>query len=268
MIVLVLGATGMLGRDVVATLTDLGHNVLAPTRAELDLTGDFTLPACDRAINCAAYTAVDLAETEPEKARALNANVPARLAKRLGDRLIHVSTDFVFDGSARTPYRPGDPTGPLQVYGQTKLDGESPVLENGGTVVRTSWLFGEHGRCFPRTILNAARAGKPLRVVNDQIGTPTATADLAIALASIVEAGPIGLLHCGGPEVMSWADLAERTLKAAGLDVPIAPVPSTEYPTPARRPAYSALAPGPVALPTIDASLAKAVAIWLRATSP
>ncbi|MBZ0213022.1 MAG: sugar nucleotide-binding protein, partial [Nitrospirae bacterium] len=181
--VCVVGGSGMLGCEVVREAISRGWEVWAPSRGEFDLTDPVSVaqiavaePKFDACINCAAYTAVDRAETERDEALALNALGPAYLATaclQAGTRLVHVSTDFVFDGTASVPYRPGDPTHPLSVYGESKLEGEGPVLGSGGNVVRTSWLFGpERGGGFPGAIVRAARAGRPLRVVADQVGTP------------------------------------------------------------------------------------------------
>ncbi|GMV89654.1 MAG: NAD(P)-dependent oxidoreductase [Chthonomonas sp.] len=251
--VCVVGGSGMLGCEVVREATSRGWEVWAPSRGEFDVTDPVSVaqiavaePKFDACINCAAYTAVDRAETERDEALAMNALGPAYLAAaclQAGSRLVHVSTDFVFDGTASEPYRTGDPTHPLSVYGESKLEGEGPVLGSGGIVVRTSWLFGpERGGGFPGAIVRAARAGKPLRVVADQVGTPTYAPDLARLLVEMVaqNAAP-GLYHAAGPEVLTWHAFAVRAVRACGLDVEVQPIATSDWPTAAHRPAYSAL---------------------------
>lgn len=258
--VLVVGASGMLGHDVVGELRTRGHEVDAPSSTELDLTDVESVARLPErgpyrwVLNCAAYTAVDRAESEPDAAANLNALGPRYLAMACalaGCRLLQVSTDYVFDGEKTTGYTEADPTNPLQVYGLTKRDGEENVLSTGAQalVVRTAWLYGLHGRCFPRSILEAWRAGKPLRVVDDQVGTPTYTPELARTLADLVEADPeTGIYHAGGPEPMSWYEFALRTLKSfakvSGSDVPIEiePISTSQWLTPARRPRSTVLA--------------------------
>lgn len=253
--VLVPGAAGMLGRAVVAELTARGHEVLATTRAELDLgdplaaaglaAGEFG--AIGAVINCAAYTAVDKAESDPQSAFDANGLGPSYLGmacQELGAALIHVSTDFVFDGSSPSPYAEDDETNPLSEYGRSKLYGEKALAGNPrARVVRTSWLFGD-GPCFPRTMVNAYRAGKRLRVVADQRGNPTYAPDLARVLVDLLERDAFpGIYHAAGPETMTWHDLALRAIRAAtGDSAEIEAVTTAEYPTPAVRPKNSALA--------------------------
>ncbi len=252
--VLITGAGGQLGRKLVAT-APAGMEIRAPTRDDLDITDTPALRACiDRfapalVINAAAYTAVDRAESEPERAFAVNAHAPAELAAaaaRQGARMIHVSTDFVFDGVHPRPYMPTDTPRPLNVYGETKLAGERAVREALGErslIVRTSWLYAAHGHNFVNTMLRLMREKSELRVVSDQIGTPTSVAGLARALwaAAVTDAG--GILHWSDAGVASWYDFAvaigEEALAAGLLDhtIPVRPIASSEYPTPARRPA-------------------------------
>lgn len=257
---LLLGGTGMLGREVKDLATQQGHHVEAPPSAQFDVTSFEDIESnvrnwhgrIEAIVNCTAYTAVDRAESEPDQARALNTVAPqllASLASRLGAPLVHISTDFVFDGTQTRPYTEDDATNPIGVYGQTKLSGESHVLAyRQGLVLRTSWLFGPQGKSFVRTIARAAFCDKPLRVVNDQIGTPTYAPDLARAILLALEhqISP-GLYHAAGPEIMSWHQLAQMTVdeycsrERASLHQIVAPIPGSEYPTPAKRPAYSAL---------------------------
>jgi dTDP-4-dehydrorhamnose reductase len=254
--ILVVGGSGMLGSDLVPELLSRGHEVLAPSSSELDITDVVSLAKIpvgefgrlDWCINCAAYTAVDKAETEVREATELNALAPAYLARAClgnGCRLTHISTDFVFDGEAGAPYDEEAPTNPLGVYGRTKLEGEAAVMEthSNAFVVRTSWLYGPSGSSFPRTIIKAFEAGKQLRVVADQVGCPTYTADLARAISDLVETNPFpGIYHACGPNAMSWHAFAELALKTwTGEDVMVEPIATEDWPTPAKRPPYSVL---------------------------
>lgn len=257
--VFVVGGSGMLGRDLVAELRNRGHEVEAPRREEFDLTEPESvarlpgLEAIDWVVNCAAYTAVDRAESEPDAAALVNALGPRYLAMACalaGCRLLQVSTDYVFDGTKGEPYTEDDPTNPLQVYGATKRDGEENVLSAGARaiVVRTAWLYGPVGKCFPRSIVAAWLAGKPLRVVADQVGCPTYTPELARTLVDLLEADPEeGIYHAVGPEAMSWHRFAVLTLNAyagaAGAEraIEIQAIPTSEWPTPAERPPQTIL---------------------------
>jgi dTDP-4-dehydrorhamnose reductase len=205
-------------------------------------------------INAAAYTAVDRAESEPEAAHAVNAAAPDHLAAACvatGARLIHVSTDFVFDGARGTPYAPDDGTSPLGVYGSTKEEGERHILATPGLqfrIVRTAWVHGPAGRNFVLRMLELFRTCPELRVVCDQVGTPTSVLTLAPLLWWLVDdPGPSGVLHFTDAGVASWYDFAlaiheEAVVRAlAPANVRIVPVSTDQYPTPARRPAYSVL---------------------------
>jgi dTDP-4-dehydrorhamnose reductase len=257
--ILVTGASGQLGHEVVRVFTQLGHEVLAPSEQELDLLETGRMAAAVRSaradwvINCAAYTRVDQAESEPEQAFAVNCDAAGRLAGAVavyGGRLLHVSTDFVFDGRLARPYRETDAPDPLGVYGRSKQAGEEAVLAAlpGATVVRTAWLYGLHGHNFVKTMLRIAAQGKPLRVVDDQVGSPTWASDLAGAIAVLagLEAG--GLFHYVNAGRTSWHRFAEAILEEAarvGFDIRterVEPVATAEYPTAATRPAWSVLA--------------------------
>jgi len=252
----------MLGSDMVAELERRGHEVDAPSSKELDITDPESVAALalsrgkyDWCINCAAYTAVDKAETEVQQATELNVIGPGYLANACsmaGIKLIHISTDFVFDGEATTPYKPNAPTHPLGVYGRTKREGEEAVLaaSSNALIVRTSWLYGPNGKSFPRTMIAAWLAGKPLRVVSDQTGCPTYTADLARVLVDMIELNAIpAIYHACGPDVTTWYDFAIQAIEAYrdahSIDRPveITPIPTEAYPTPAKRPKYSVLDP-------------------------
>jgi dTDP-4-dehydrorhamnose reductase len=263
---LVTGAAGMLGRDLTALLTERGEQVTGLSRGDLDITDAeavaATLDACKPSVvvNCAAWTAVDDAETHEADALRLNGDGPASLAAacaRIGAVLVQPSTDYVFDGQASRPYQEGDPTGPRSAYGRTKLAGERAVLETlpgSGYVVRTAWLYGQHGTSFVRTMLRLARAGKPVTVVDDQTGQPTWTADLAAQLVTLVAAGaPAGVYHATSSGQTTWFGLAQEifdlhaasTGHGAGRDL-VRPTTSAAYASAAARqtaprPAYSVL---------------------------
>lgn len=205
-------------------------------------------------INGAAYTAVDRAETEPEKAFAVNSDGAWNLAKASGyidSRMIHVSTDFVFDGSKGSPWTPSDPTRPLGIYGKSKLEGEERVrreLKDLALILRTSWLYSACGNNFVKTMLRLMREKEFLGVVSDQIGSPTWANTLARAIWRIIQAGaPSGIYHWSDAGAASWYDFAvaiqEEGIQAGILEskIPIRPIRTSEYPTPARRPSNSVL---------------------------
>jgi dTDP-4-dehydrorhamnose reductase len=256
---LVLGGTGMLGRQVVVEGRRRGHPVLGLSRAQADVTRPEDLGGWTRTFrpevvfNCAAMTAVDACEGEEERAFAVNARGAghaAASAASAGARLLHVSSDYVFDGRGREPYREDHETAPLSAYGRSKLAGEAAVLAHAGsTVVRTSWLFGPGGASFVATMLRLVAAGKvPLRVVDDQVGCPTFTPYLARALWDLAEMGAEtgaeagGVIHYRNREPVSWYGFACEIVSswvAGGVEV--VPVATEEFPRPAPRPAYSVL---------------------------
>ncbi len=247
----------MLGSEVARALHARGIEFVAPSSQQLDLTDLESVSQIvakqwgtpDWCINCAAYTAVDKAETEAQQAYELNALAPGYLAtatQAIGCRLLHLSTDYVFDGRSQAPYATDAVTRPLGKYGESKLEGEFAVIRNqvNGVVVRTSWLFGANGPSFPRSILRAALAQKPLRVVADQVGNPTYAGHLASKLVELIMGSPFpGIYHATGPETMSWFEFAVRVLAAWSppLDVSVDPITTADWPTPARRPQYSVL---------------------------
>jgi dTDP-4-dehydrorhamnose reductase len=249
--VLLLGAGGMLGHDL-ATSVPSGTALYAPTLDDLDITDSAALGARIEAlrpeviINAAGYTAVDRAETETEQAHRVNAVAVGelgRLAARAGARVVHFSSDYVFSGMATRPYREGDPTDPVNVYGATKLAGERALAYSDATwlIVRTQWLFGAHGTSFPRTMWDRARAGQATRVVNDQRGRPTYTKDLAAAVWRLIERGARGVLHVANGGEATWFDVAAQVFARAGRRDLLTPCTTADYPTPARRPRYSVL---------------------------
>lgn len=260
--VLVVGGSGMLGTDVVQEFKANNWEVTAPNSKELNLRRKDHLEKLRKheygqfewVVNCAAYTAVDKAEEEFFEAHALNGVAPGALAYVCDKnewRFLHVSTDFVFDGTSQEPYTEEHLTAPLGNYGTTKLMGEKNVFDNckSAVIARTAWLYGPNGKCFPKTMIKAWLDGKSLRVVNDQWGSPTYTADLARVMVDIIECdAPGGVYHTAGTNAMTWHDfavMAIETYRDAVLwiekEVKIEPVPTSAYPTPAKRPAYSVL---------------------------
>ncbi|MBK9180773.1 MAG: dTDP-4-dehydrorhamnose reductase [Acidimicrobiales bacterium] len=256
--VLVTGAGGQLGHDVAAVCRAAGDQVAALDRAALDVTDrDQVLAAAgavapDAIVHCAAWTAVDACETDPERAFVANALAVrhvAEAARRTGAHLVHLSTDYVFDGTLERPYHEWDEPDPVNVYGRSKLAGEHEALAGcpGATVVRTSWVVGAHGANVVRTILAlAADPDRPLAFVDDQRGSPTCTADLAPLLRTLARDRRPGVVHATNQGVTTWYGLARATLEAAGADpsrVRAVTTAELDPPRPARRPASSVLAP-------------------------
>lgn len=250
---LVTGAGGMLGRAVVEAATRLGHEVHAATRAELDITDvEATHLAVvgsrpQAVVNCAAHTDVDGAESDWQGATAVNAsgagNVAAAAAE-VGALIVHVSTDYVFDGSKREPWLESDRVAPLGVYGETKLAGERAVAEANPAhaIVRTSWLFGAGGKNFVDTMLALGMSRDEVSVVTDQVGCPTWTGHLAGALVELAERPQeTGVHHIAGAGACSWNELALEVFERAGLDCRVLPTTSDQFVRPAPRPAYSVL---------------------------
>ncbi|MGW2635892.1 dTDP-4-dehydrorhamnose reductase [Streptomyces sp. NPDC001348] len=257
---LVTGAGGMLGRDTVEELRRRGEDVTGLDRAGLDITdADAVHRALEEhrpgvVVNCAAYTAVDDAETDEARALAVNGDGPRLLARACaghGARLIHVSTDYVFSGEARaTPYAEHHPPAPRTAYGRTKLAGERAVLEElpgACAVVRTAWLYGVHGRSFVRTMLELEGRRDTLDVVDDQRGQPTWSADVAVRIADLGakpsrDAAAHGIFHATGSGEASWYELAREVFRLAGADPDrVRPTDSRAFARPAPRPAYSVL---------------------------
>ena len=199
-------------------------------------------------INCAAYTAVDKAETEQDVAMLINGEAVGHLAKvctQFGTRLVHISTDYVFDGTSATPYQPTDPTGPINVYGHSKLKGEELCRVNAidAIIMRTSWVYSEFGQNFVKTMLRLMKEKPSIRVVNDQIGAPTYAVDLAKAILEVIVRGNWfpGIYHYCNRGRISWYDFALAIRNAMGYACEVLAIPSSEFPTPARRPKYSLL---------------------------
>ncbi len=257
--VLLAGARGQLGFELLRRVPP-GVEVVAVDLEELDITSrEAVLEFCkqirpDLVINAAAYTAVDRAEAEPDPAYAVNAGGAAHLAEGIqeeGGRLVQISTDFVFDGSSGRPYRPDDPPAPLCVYGASKLEAERRVRAMLGSrvlVLRTAWLYSVHGGNFVKTMLRLMREKGRVQVVCDQVGTPTWAGTLAEAIWMLASRDCFGrTLHCTDAGVASWYDFAVAigeeacNLGLLGSQPEVIPIPSSRYPTAARRPAYSVL---------------------------
>jgi dTDP-4-dehydrorhamnose reductase len=249
---LVTGAGGMLGQDVVAAARGIGHEVIALTRAELDVTDAVAVrqavagAAPTVVVNCAAWTDVDGAEASEEQATAINgtgAGNVASAAAGAGALIVHVSTDYVFPGDATAPYTEDAPTGPASAYGRSKLAGERAVAESAprSAIVRSSWLFGTGGKNFVDTMLRLAAERDEVTVVDDQIGCPTYTGHLAEALVEIAERGLTGLLHVAGGGECSWYDLAVAAFAERGVSCTVHRGTTADLGRPAPRPAYSVL---------------------------
>ncbi|WP_028323530.1 dTDP-4-dehydrorhamnose reductase [Desulfatirhabdium butyrativorans] len=261
--ILVTGSRGQLGTEILRQAQDMKFSYRGVDLPEWDITVRDQVEEVvagyrpDVVINAAAYTQVDKAETEPETARAVNADAALYVAEacaRHGVPLIHISTDFVFDGAKTVPYIEDDPIGPLSVYGSSKAAGESHVRNrlDRHLIVRTSWLYGVYGNNFVKTMLRLASERETLRVVDDQLGCPTCAADLAAALLALCKAAVAdsdvawGTYHYCGEGVTSWYGLAKEAIQMAASRISlrmktIEPIPTEQYPTPAKRPAYSAL---------------------------
>lgn len=242
----------MLGSDLVETLRLAGAEVTAADRDVLDVLDvdavDAAVPGHDVVVNCAAWTAVDDAETREPEAFRLNAVAPSLLAAaahRAGARLVQISTDYVFDGLASRPYAEDGPVAPRSAYGRTKVAGEWAALAGcpDALVVRTAWLYGRNGSCFPRTIARVAAERGGLDVVDDQVGQPTWTKDVAQIVVDLVAASaPGGIYHATSRGMASWFDFARAVVASAGLDPAIVrPVTSSQFTRPAPRPTYSVL---------------------------
>ncbi|MBW4673524.1 MAG: dTDP-4-dehydrorhamnose reductase [Desmonostoc geniculatum HA4340-LM1] len=264
--ILLIGSNGQVGQELQQILPSYG-NTISVSRPTVDLTQPDTLRSIIRAkepqiiINAAAYTAVDKAESESELATAINATAPLILAEesqKLGAFLIHISTDYVFDGNGCRPYQETDATNPLSVYGKTKLAGEQAIQENctHHLILRTAWVYGNFGKSnFVKTMLRLGAQRPELRIVADQIGSPTWAKDIAAVIGEMIPkltTDIAGTYHYTNSGVASWYDFAIAIFEEAQqLGFPlkvenIIPITTSEYPTPARRPAYSVLACGKI----------------------
>ncbi|KAF1081097.1 MAG: dTDP-4-dehydrorhamnose reductase [Candidatus Rifleibacterium amylolyticum] len=255
--ILIVGMGGQLGFELKRSCPG-NCSLIAPTEAELDITdraavtGHIVAERPIAIINCAAYTAVDKAESEADRAFAVNQNGPqylAEAAKAVDALFVHISTDFVFSGNQGRPYRPGDQPEPLNVYGKSKLAGEKAVLASGARalIIRTAWLYSSHGNNFIKTMLRLMSERDSLGVVADQTGTPTWAAALAELIWRLVDKNTTGIFHWSDAGTASWYDFAVAIYEEAtalGLlkqPVQIRPIATADYPTPATRPAFSVL---------------------------
>ncbi len=255
---MIVGAGGMTGAELLRQARRKGWKCEGYTRSDLDITDSFAVQAAiesmrpDIVFNTAAFTAVDAAESARDEAMKVNAEGAgnlARAAQSSGATMVHVSTDYVFDGRASRPYLPSDPVNPINAYGRSKLAGEIAVRDANGRslIVRTSWVYSHEGRNFVKAMLRAADDRRELRIVNDQQGSPTSAADLARALLSAGESLNdsstfAGTYHFSNSGITTWYEFAKAIFEIRGGEAPrMSPVSSAEYPTAARRPAWSVL---------------------------
>lgn len=248
--VLVTGTKGQLGYDVVNELEKRGHTAVAVDIEEMDITDAvsvervITEAEVEAVIHCAAYTAVDAAEDNVEICRRVNAegteNI-AKVCKKLDLKMIYISTDYVFDGEGERPWEPDDERHPLNVYGQTKYEGELAVekyLEK-YFIVRIAWVFGVNGKNFIKTMLKLSETHEELNVVDDQVGSPTYTYDLAVLLVDMVESNKYGRYHATNEGLCTWYEFAKEIFRQAGVEVKVNPVTSDMFPAKAKRPKNS-----------------------------
>ncbi len=245
--ILVTGVKGQLGHDVVNELTKRGHTPIGVDVEEMDITDaaaveqEMKKEPLDAVIHCAAYTAVDPAEDNREVCMRVNAegtrNI-ARVCRELDIKMVYISTDYVFDGEGERPWEPDDARNPLNVYGESKYQGELAVEEylDKYFIVRIAWGFGVNGKNFIKTMLRLAKDHKEINVVNDQTGSPTYTYDLAVLLADMVETEKYGRYHATNEGLCTWYEFAKEIFAQAGVDVKVNPVSSEEFPAKARRP--------------------------------
>jgi len=254
-IIAVTGSNGQLGSE----LRDLQHQLsqyewVFASRENLDLAKEedihrfFEQYKPEWFVNCAAYTAVDKAESEKDASLAANAKAPEAIARecaKIGTKLIHISTDYVFHGDGETPYKPEDQTNPVNFYGETKLQGEQNALQNNDEtiIIRTSWVYSTYGKNFVKTMRGLMQSRPDLNVVADQKGTPTYAKDLAKAIVTIMQSDKQtwGVYHFSNAGETTWYDFAVAINEVSGLNCNIHPIPTSGFPTPAKRPAYSVL---------------------------
>jgi dTDP-4-dehydrorhamnose reductase len=249
--VLITGANGQLGQDIVKVFEkQQGFTVLGTGRAALDITDADQCNQImntfkpDAVIHCAAYTAVDQAEAEPDKAFIVNAVGTRNLAvaaEKNNAKFCYISTDYVFDGNASTPYNEYDNTNPSGVYGKSKRAGEilTQSLCSKYFIVRTSWVFGKYGNNFVKTMLKIAKEKNNLKVVNDQIGSPTYTFDLAVFILQLISTEQYGIYHASNSGFCSWYEFAQAIFEETGTEISLEPCTTNEFPRPAPRPKYS-----------------------------
>ena len=270
--VLVTGYAGQLGYEVVRILENRGIPCRGVDMADFDLTNAVQVLeyvqayAPDVVVHCAAYTNVDKAETEPEVCAAVNGMGTlhmVRAALSVGAKMVYISTDYVFPGTGETPFEVDDPYGPKNVYGVSKVQGEDAVrsLMTRYFILRTSWVFGKNGKNFVRTMRRLGAEKKELSVVCDQIGSPTYAKDLARVICDMIPTEKYGIYHVRNEGFISWADFARMIMEKSGLPCRIIPVPSSEYPTLAKRPLNSRLSGAKLAeagfdpMPSVESAL-------------
>ena len=250
--VLVTGITGQLGFDVMAELQRRNIETIGTARKDFDLTDEIGIEKFIKShkpnavIHCAAYTAVDKAEDEPELAMKVNGRatgIIAKTCKEIDAKMIYISTDYVFPGTGDAPYEVDDPKNPPNAYGRSKLAGEDAVIKclDKYFIVRISWVFGVNGKNFVKTMLKLSETKERLTIVNDQIGSPTYTADLAPLLVDMVQTDKYGIYHATNEGFCSWAEFAAEIFRQAGVKTEVVPIASSEYPTKAVRPLNSRL---------------------------
>lgn len=250
--VIVTGSKGQLGTDVMAELLKIGAEPVGADLPELDITDSQAVENflknsdADAVIHCAAFTNVDIAESEKEACKTINVdgtlNIARTCAKR-GMKLLYLSTDYVFGGDGEAPFETDSPTLPCNYYGETKLAGEKAVAENCEKhfIIRISWVFGENGKNFVKTMLRLSKERSEITVVNDQIGSPTYTKHLAVLLCKMVTTEKYGTYHATNEGFCSWAEFAAKIMELSGSQAKIVPIPSSEYKSVAARPANSRL---------------------------
>jgi len=250
--VLVTGAKGQLGADVIKELTSRNIDCLGADKENFDIVDKKTVSDAinsykpDAVIHCAAYTAVDKAEDEPELCKLYNEDGTRNIAlacKQVGAKMIYISTDYVFPGEGEHFHKPDDPTASTSVYGATKLAGEKAVVEilDKYFIVRISWVFGANGNNFVKTMLRLGKEKDSLNVVCDQIGSPTYTVDLAVLLCDMVATEKYGVYHASNENICSWAEFADEIFRLSGMKVKVKPISANDYPTKAKRPYNSRL---------------------------
>lgn len=274
--ILITGGRGMLAHAFTQVLQARGVQPLVAARQELDISNPIDVALAfenlhpSLVINCAAYTKVDLAEKEREQANKVNGIAPGLLAFQCRQHdvpLVHFGTDYVFDGRFNRPLRPDDPCDPQSAYGKSKFLGEQNIRKKNPQrwlIVRTAWLYGPNGPNFVQTMLNAAKAGKPLRVVNDQVGSPTYTFDLAEATLDLLDRGASGIWHVSNSGQTTWFDFARAIFEEWGLTPDLSPITTADWertkPDSAKRPAYSVLDLGP-----LEQALGRPMRAWREA---
>ena len=248
--IVVTGANGQLGYDVCKVLSTRNIEYKGVDIADFDITDKMAVQQYmetyrpNAVIHCSAWTAVDKAEDEPQKVEMVNVQGTRNIAeacKAIGAKMLYISTDYVFPGIGEHFYEPQDPTGPLSVYGKTKLDGELAVREllEHFFIVRISWVFGKNGNNFVKTMLRLAETREEVSVVCDQIGSPTYTADLAPLLCDMIATDSYGIYHATNEGVCSWAEFAEEIFKVAGKQIRVVPIATEQYPAKTIRPKNS-----------------------------